>query len=204
MEKKLVLALLMVALIVGGVSAQDKFMSAGGGFKGAYQSTTFSYDGEKQGDPNNTFFYGLNLFFDAKFVEVNVDYLFNTVEEWWFWKDVEFQTVKIGLVGKYPFALTDKFTLFPYAGIDYGMITEVRINGTRYDAEDIFKDDARLSILFGLGFDFGLTDALYLRLTAGYGIGLNTKNEQDAIDGDSKASIFTGIVPFKLAIGYRF
>ena len=197
--KRMVLILIIAVLVVGGAFAQ---MSAGVGLKGSF-ITTKSEVGSLSGESKANGI-GANVFFDVKFAEINIDYLVASDSD-----DAKSQTsfLGLGVVGKYPIALGDKFEIFPFAGIEYLMLL-----GASYDGEDKTPDDkgdfSRVSILLGVGFDFGFTDSIFLRAEVGYGIGLNTKAEQDMIDLASKAKVdakyTTGQVPWKIAVGFKF
>jgi len=208
MQKKIVLALLMTALLAGGVFAQG-FLSAGGGLAISPSFSTGKYDGKELDDASVGFDAGLNLFFDAKYVEVNLGLLFGNTKSA---KDaggkgIDTTTLTLGLVGKYPFEFGTKFALFPFLGIDYSINLGAKSDGEEIKDEGDFKKADyfnALSILLGIGFDFGLTDSIYLRLEAGYGIVLNTKVQADLVSKDSKYVFSNGKIPAKLAIGFRF
>jgi len=205
MEKKLVLVLFMVALIAGGAFAEDKLMSAGVGFYGAYetQTATASYNGISATETDNTLYYGAYGFFDIKYAEVSVNFIYNDVD--FLGSKLTYNSLGFGLIGKYPFAVSDAIAIFPFVGINYQMLLNADWEGSTWDIRNK-EDYARLYILLGVGVDFNLTDAIYLRVNAGYGIGLNNKRENDLISSAKpvETTLFTGQVPFKLAVGFRF
>jgi opacity protein-like surface antigen len=193
--KRMVLVLIIAALVVGGAFAQ---MSAGVGLKGSFMTSKMEMGSLSAESKANGI--GANVFLDVKFAEVNIDYLVASDSD-----DAKAQVSYLGLgvVGKYPIALGDKFEIFPFAGIEYLMLL-----GASYDGTDVSPDDkgdySRLSILLGVGFDFSFTDSIFLRAEVGYGIGLNTKAEQDQIDAAKDLKITNGQVPYKIAIGFKF
>jgi len=204
MEKKLVLMLLMATLLVGGVLAQNFRLSAGGGIALIPSFGETIYDGKTQdGSKTTGFDFGINAFFDATYAEVNIGLLLGNQK--WGEDDVkgfDTATLLLGVVGKYPFSLNDKFVLFPFLGIDYSInLTAKRDGGVIEDSDYWFN---ALSILLGVGADFSLTNALYLRGEVGYGFVLNTKEQADNVNDDSKLAYFNGKIPIKLAVGYRF
>ena len=209
MRKKMVLALLMAALLAGGVFAQNFRLSAGGGVSIIPSFGETIYDGKPQdGSKSTGFDFGINAFFDATYVEVNLGLLFGS-QKWGEDDDKGFgtTTLLLGVVGKYPISLSDKFVFFPFLGIDYSINLGAWSDGAEVVDSDYFKKDERfnaLSILLGVGIDFSLTKALYLRAEAGYGIVLNTKAEADTVSHDSKYVFFKGRIPIKLALGFRF
>lgn len=123
---------------------------------------------------------GINIFFDAKYVDVSVGSMFavqkmkNVVTDGKDYSEkidlVEglFLTLNLGLLVKYPISLSETMKLFPAAGIDY----ESRIS-------DHNEKMNRLWIKFGTGADFDLSKKMYLRSTLLYGIGLKNKYEDD-------------------------
>ena len=207
MRKKIVLALLMATLLAGGVFAQNFSLSAGGGISLAPSFSEAKYDGEAVDYLKRSGLdLGINVFFDATYAEVNVGLLFGSQK----WGDAEnyyTTTLLLGVVGKYPFSLNNKFILFPFVGIDYSINLSAKIDGGEIEDNDYFKKADwfnALSILLGVGADFSLTNALYLRAEAGYGIVLNTKAQDDNVSDDSKLVYFNGKIPIKIAVGYRF
>jgi opacity protein-like surface antigen len=121
----------------------------------------------------------------------------------------------IGLLGKYPFAINDKLSLFPLLGIDYHICLSAKIDGKEYknsDGDEAPGDFSALWFKFGGGGDFALTEKIYLRLEALYGIRLANKAETDLKDqfkdmgfdeGDIKTLLGHGL-EVKLAVGYKF
>lgn len=207
MEKKLVLVLLMVTLLAGGVFAQN--LSAGGGLLIVPGFAEYKYDG---GDPQKTnlFGFGVNGFLDITYVEVNLGLLFTTAKnpDNSDYKGALSTDITIGVVGKYPIAVGDKAKIFPFVGLDYNINLEEK-DIESGDKRDEFGDYTRadvlsnLRILLGIGFDYDISDSLYFRAEAGYGIVLNNKYQSDLVK-DFDAKITQGIIPFKLAVGFRF
>jgi opacity protein-like surface antigen len=91
----------------------------------------------------------------------------------------EFQALHIGLLGKYPFAIAPKIKLFPLLGFDYSIVLTAKLEGQEVDNP---KDWNHFTFKFGGGSDFFITDSLFLRLEALYGIRLATKAEQTYAD----------------------
>jgi hypothetical protein len=204
MGKKLVLALLMAALLAGGAFAQNFRLSAGGGISIIPSFGETIYDGKAQdGSKTTGFDLGINAFFDATYAEINIGLLLGN-QKWSEDDDKGFYTATLllGVVGKYPFSLSDKFMLFPFLGIDYSINLAANRDGGVIEDSDYWFN--ALSILFGVGADFSLTNALYLRGELGYGIILNTKAEADTVNDDDKYAFFKGKIPIKIAVGYRF
>jgi len=193
--KRMVLVLIIAALVVGGAFAQ---MSAGVGLKGSFNTYKMEMGPISVEQKINAF--GANLFLDIRLAEINVDYLVASPDD-----DSKVQTsfLTLGVVGKYPIALGGNLEVFPFVGIDYAIAVAQQKDGKDTENKDLADQNNRLSILFGVGFDFGFTDSLFLRAEIGYGIGLNSKKEQEAVDKSSNVKISYGQVPFKVAIGFK-
>jgi hypothetical protein len=134
------------------------------------------------------------------------------------------------LLGKYPFELSPKFTIYPLIGIQYQLWTQLTekqkdydgngndrdVTYTRSEYEDSVKKakDAgvdlpgaenydRFWIKFGFDFDIGKPGGFYLPMEILYGIKFNSKSEQDAIDDGMFESVSFGGPTFKIGVGYR-
>ena len=226
MKKKIVLSLLMAALFAGGVFAQESFLSVGGGVtvSPSFTDAAAVVSGENK-DPLSSLDFGVNAFIDVTYVELNVGLLFgnrklNEIGTMVKDKDVTLTTLTFGLLGKFPLSIIkNRFVIFPFIGADYSMNLLAMQDGKKIDFKSEFSSDKtaadyfnNLSILVGVGVDLGLTDALYIRAEAGYGIVLNTKVQDEMLDvakkqsGDDlkKTFISNGKIPIKLAVGFRF
>jgi opacity protein-like surface antigen len=136
--------------------------------------------------------------------------------------DISAVNLNIGLLGKYPIAVNNKLTLFPLLGIDYAVCLSAKdedgedFNGM--DGEGGPGDFSALWFKFGGGLDFALTEKLYLRFEALYGLRLANTFEKDAkdmldeqfeqakklgADVEVKTLLGHGLTA-KLAVGYRF
>jgi hypothetical protein len=224
MKKKIVLALLMAALLAGGVSAQDKFFSVGGGITVAPSFSTAKDTVEGDTDLIRSFDFGVNVFVDVKYVELNVGLLFgsmklsdisDSIKNGDNTGDATITTLTFGLLAKLPLSIIkNRFVIFPFIGADYSLRLSTIQDGTpieftgEMEADDYFNN---LSILAGLGIDVGLIDAMYIRAEVGYGLVINsdTRNKATSLfDGDFgdnfKALFSNGKFPIKLAVGFRF
>jgi opacity protein-like surface antigen len=210
MKKKLVLVLLLATLVLGGAFAQEKFLSVGasvsmvptfGSFERSVPVT--SYYTYYDSDIYTGFGFGFDAFLDVKYATLSVGLLLETRNQLWRAKE-EITFLNIGLIGKYPFSLGEKFALYPYAGVDLNIALGGKLNGFKavtnaagYTVSDYWTN---LAIVFGVGFDFNLTDSMYLRLEAGYGISLPSKWEHDYWND----KVSKGSIPVKFAFGYKF
>jgi opacity protein-like surface antigen len=161
----------------------------------------------------NTIGGGFGLFFDAAYAEIGVGIDFarfrnpdNSAA-----KGSDMAYFSISLLGKYPIALSEKLTLFPLLGFDWNIFLSGKSGDTdvnRDDLADMIGDDYVDSydaflIDLGVGADFALTDALYLRASFLYGFKLNSKMEQEYVD-DMDAKVFTSGPTLKVGVGYKF
>jgi opacity protein-like surface antigen len=144
--------------------------------------------------------FGLNFFFDATYAELNLGFLYGSGERTGTQintgsdytgihtvtlpiKDsIEFLDFCIGVLGKYPIALTENLTIFPLAGIEYAIVLEGStmndISGKAYDAGDF----STLSFKFGTGLDLSMSKKWYFRPEILYGFRLANAVETGQID----------------------
>jgi hypothetical protein len=121
---------------------------------------------------------------------------------------MSFTGLDIGLLGKYPFAIKEKLSLFPLLGITYRAVLSAKME----DAEmDDAGDFSALWFRLGCGLDYAFTDHIYLRGGILYGIRLASKAENDGVDKaeddplceEAKTVLGQGL-EIKLAVGYKF
>jgi hypothetical protein len=207
MAKRSLMVLVLAALVAaGGVFAQNIALSAGGG---GLIGGDFGGGVEASGTKIETPYFGGGgfAFFDATYAELSLAISgnggkFKTSGS----GDVDFSLVNlnIGLLGKYPFAINDTLSFFPLLGIDY----QVTLSAKQGDNEvDEPGDFSALWIKFGGGVDYSITESLYLRLDALYGIRLANKFENDMKDNipgaDVKPLLGHGLT-VKVGVGYKF
>jgi hypothetical protein len=208
MSKKVLVFMILAAVVAENVFSQEKLFSIGGGAMlvpsfGEMKFKEMEMGGVKfTPDPQKSsgFGGGLNLFFDATYAEVNLGLLFaNQKSGENDDKGTDTTNLLLGIVGKYPISLSEQLALFPFLGIDYLINLGASRDGNKLeDSGDMFN---ALSLLFGVGVDYSLTESLYIRGEVGFGITFNTKLEDDA--KDMIDSNFKGKIPIKVAIGYR-
>ena len=131
--------------------------------------------------------------------------------------DISGTYLNIGLLGKYPFALSNKLSLFPLLGLEYDVCLSVKKEGAGSDQTDGSAGDYNmLWFKLGAGVDFDLTEKIYLRFEALYGIRLEAEFEKDMVSAakaqaasmniagaDVNARLGHGLTA-KLAVGYQF
>jgi opacity protein-like surface antigen len=214
--KKVLLVMVLAAIVAGGAFALD--MSAGGGAfyaggfgggaKGSFYEDGMHIDAKIE-MPFNAF--GVYGFFDATYVEVSASLLFGSGSLKYTYSfmgmsmsesgpDYSFTSLGFGLLGKYPFKINDKITLFPAVGIEYQAVLSLKADG---ETQDDAGDFSHLWFRFGGGLDYNLTDKLYLRGTLLYGIRTVSKIEKDMAEEGLSTNLGHGPA-LKVAIGYKF
>jgi len=211
----------VVGLALGAVSAVSALdLSVGGGgffasdFGGGVEYNVSVAGAGEVTSTTKTPYYGggLNLFFDLAFAEVSIGYFMGGGE----WEtevkstivgqgsqsqsdkfDFSASSINLGLLGKYPIALSDAMTVFPAVGIDYLMCISAKLNG---NDEEEPGDLSALAIKFGAGLDFGLSDKLFLRSELLYGIRLASTFENDL--GDLLKAAFQGLGTSETRLGH--
>lgn len=181
--KKLIAILVVAFVAMSATFAID--MSAGGGlvFGSSITKTDFVTE-----DTESNSLYGAFGFFDATYVQVSIGYIKVN-------SDNETGSLVFDLLGKYPFAIGKKFTLFPLAGIGYQKCVSI-------DTGD--EADANHFVLKGgIGGDFAITEKLYARATGLFDYYLDNKTERDLQD-DFDGKITTYDFEISAAVGYKF
>jgi hypothetical protein len=161
-------------------------------------------------------FFGLDVFFDAKYVEADIGIYFQPSAG----EGLE-TSLNFGLLGKYPFKANDRFTFFPLLGVDYKfmlvMIDEFGDSRGRGDTDfkynrgdpDVTTGARHDEIWFkvGIGGDVTLSDRVYLRNELLWGVRLLNDWEKEgnayATEGGRELSMFYHGVTYKLAVGFK-
>ena len=122
---------------------------------------------------NLTGFGGFGFFGPGRYIELSVGFSYYSHEYW----DDNLFTAQLGLYGKFPFVLTDRLVLFPTGGLELEYAFE--------SEELIFWG------LLGGGLDFFLTENMFLRTHALFGLG--------------RVADFSGFgFSFKVGLGWMF
>jgi opacity protein-like surface antigen len=227
--KKFVFLLVLAALAAGGAFAQTPFrISVGaGGFiggdfgGGAKASASFGGMSASQELKMPYFGGGGLVFLDVTYAELSLGILggggkakftqeASGLGSQSFEFDISIAALNLGLLGKYPFTLNEKLSLFPLLGIEYRIVLSAKEDGIKADSP---ADNSALWFKFGGGLDYSFTDSIYLRLEALYGFRIPSKAEKDmkdeleqtyaAFNPDVKTRLGHGLTA-ALAIGYRF
>jgi hypothetical protein len=223
MAKKCFAVLVVATVIAGGVFAQTPLSIGAGGYIGADFGGGVEMSANFLGKvsikmPHSTG--GGFIFFDANYAELSLGLSsgkFKMAFEGLGYSSTldnepSITNLNIGLLGKYPFGISEIFSVFPLLGIDYAVALSVK------DKDGIFPGDENKSgdfsalwVKFGGGTDISLMKKLYLRFEAMYGIRFANKFEKDMKDSaekssgsmaDAKTLLGHGIT-VKMALGYR-
>jgi len=228
------IALLIITFALAAILPADGFsLSAGGGglIGGFFTRYKLTADGKIDGEPininadqeMNQFNFGGSLFVDGTFSKVGVELNIglqrgiNNYKETSVVENPSIDTMvstsegdgwetmlNLSLLGKYPFTLNERFTLFPLAGVEYQIaLEETRQpsgNGRkRYDRTDGIRevdvngDPYSLSawnswfVVIGGGVDYRIFSSLFVRAELLYGFRLPTSYELDQLDRAKKA-----------------
>jgi len=203
MVKKGLFVLIFVVIVTTGVFAQKGFsLSAGiGGL--ANISETKSDDSQYYLAYVNG---GGYVFFDATYVELSLGIsggpYYITVGEGSSKSESDFSKsdFNIGILGKYPFWITEKFALFPMLGFDYAATFSVKNDDGEEIDEPSPSDFSEFWFKIGCGVDFAITPKIYIRFTPLLGFRSSTTFETDNDYSLQDAFIFTA----RLGVGYRF
>jgi len=227
MVKKLAVVLILTVLAAGGAFAQAEFkLSAGAG---GYITSDFGGGAEalKDGYADYQIFTpyfggGIFAFMDATFAELSIGF--------WGGSSIpgsgsfylegnnagysrsysSYMGLDIGLLGKYPFVITDKISVFPLLGIGYRLILSLEPkNENDNNTFGAAADSSALWIRLGGGLDYSFTDMIYLRGGLLYGLRFPSKFENDWIDKnvpaalDGRTLLGHGL-EIKVAVGFKF
>jgi hypothetical protein len=235
--KKIVMSVFILALGLNSlVYAQDAVtdqpnqtgrksrISAGAGLLlgGEFHTRKIDYYDDYAGYPPqfveiNTFDIGAFGFLDATYVEATFSgYLGSQKTP----SDTPISMVhlNVGILGKYPFQV-DKMKLFPLLGIDYAILMSSKTDGEKATG-DLSRNNA-IWIKAGGGFDYPLSQHVFLRGEILWGIKLKSKNEKEhdkvflgewdnetqeivPVDEMGTFSYFTHGPTIKIGIGYAF
>jgi hypothetical protein len=214
MTRKGLLVLVFAVLVSCSTFAQLP-MSVGLGVEIHNNTDTLSNKG-KEVYFNNIANFGVYAFFDAKYIEVNVEYSTYwtrpTINDALSNISYDLSYLALGLFGKYPIELGKWFTLSPMLGIQY----DIALKGTYSNSDaqvwdkDIpseYVDDYvnKFWIKVGASADINLGQHFFIRPAFLWGINFGTKNLRDLLDsGPLGAKGFYHGVDIKLALGYRF
>jgi len=252
-------ALLIITFALAAMLPADGFSlsAGGGGFAGGiFTRYNLTAKGKIEGEPINVnadqemnqFNFGGSLFVDGTFSKVgmelnvglqrginnyketsiidnpSIDKMVSTSEG-----DGWETMLDLSLLGKYPFTLNDRFTVFPLAGVEYQIALEETRKPSekgrkRYDRTDGIResdsdgDPYSLSawnsffVVIGGGVDYQIVSSLFVRAELLYGFRLPTAYELDQLERAKKSlnapnpklAGLTSGPALSIAAGWRF
>jgi len=231
----------IVGLAMGVMSAASALdISVGGGINYGYDivgqglEADYTYGGQTYkhtfGFPASQ--YGLNVFLDATFVEVGLGFGFAGGKESSEYlidgqtysagstnADLSYSYLGISVLGKYNLPFKEGMEVFPALGFEYELVLGADVDDN--PVEDIvapnlskpFKagDLSQFRIKLGVGYDYILSEKVYLRALALYGLGIPSEfskkykeNFFSAAVKDNYDAALTHNVTVKVGIGYKF
>ncbi|MDR0457308.1 MAG: outer membrane beta-barrel protein [Treponema sp.] len=223
-NKRFWFVLLIAILVLGSAFAQSAFrlsvgvggfadLGMGGGYEVVDGGQSTKVEAYMPGFAGGAF-----ALFDATFVELSLGFsgglgrflTGSDLER----TDFSVMDLNISLLGKYPFKITESFSIFPLLGIDYQIMLSVKDeDGNDFkdpNGKDLSGDFSALWFKLGAGLDYSFTEQIYLRFSALYGIRLPNQIEKDMVDfaeqtPNVSANMLLGQgLTAKLAVGYRF
>jgi hypothetical protein len=205
----------------GGGSGSGEFsMSAGGGALFDYSfknGIEFSESGHSAYMGIRNMSFGGFVFLDATYAELDVSFAYGLIKlvgEGNFpggsgesINESAGHMLQLGfsLLGKYPMQM-DGFTFFPLLGVEYNMVLSW---SNESDVSDDAGEMSQLGFLAGVGFDFPLSRAVYIRAEALFNLRLPSKAFNNMADvfgifGGGTNTTF-GMGPrVKVGVGYKF
>jgi len=185
--KKLIAILVVAFVAMTATFAID--MSAGGGLVfGSFTTKLSGFDGSIDQTETDGM-YGFFGFFDATYIQVSIGY--DKVNS-----ESEVGSIVFDFLGKYPFPIGKKFTVFPLAGLGYQKAVSVEEGIDEADVSHFYLKG-------GVGGDYAITEKLYARATGLYAYYLDNSFNKDFEDaGDGKLTTYG--FEFSAAVGYKF
>ena len=259
--KNYIFSTIMMIITASGAFAANFSLSAGAGGLLGYTFTRYNLtcEGNLPGGDRSSilsrqsmdrFNYGGFIFFDATYAEISVMFQGgysswaesvditphgHSTERFAYGEGLGSEmSVGFSLAGKYPFAISEKITLFPLLGAEYrislrqwrqpdGEKTYDRADPLTWDGDKPEDRDKNgnpyplsawnsIQINVGAGFDYTITGPLYLRGELIFGFRLMTGYETGALETtktmfsapDPRLAGLTGGPDFRIGLGYRF
>jgi outer membrane protein W len=210
MQKKLVLALLLMTVFIGGAFAQINLSVGGGGLFDYSGRNGIKSDAEYNGSRNMSF--GGFIFFDITYAELDVNFAYGSLSG----VGKDYNTGKksepvnsgsalqlgFSLLGKYPINL-GSLTVFPLLGVDYNIVFSVKDKDGKKGSNPGYSN--QFGLLAGVGGDFNITKSVFIRAEGLFHLRLASKNVKDTIGSNSNLSATWGMGPrVKIGVGFRF
>jgi len=215
--KRCVMVALCLGILASGAFALDRAIGGGilfnAGFSNMEQSGSESYYGynytwKQEVEMTRTGFGGFAFFGLGRFVEFNLGFMYKEPQEIkWKYSDSDGYSdsgtegatwlegtgaLQLGIYGKYPIPISDRFVFFPTGGVDLELSLSSEEGSTGWKWwHDIW-------IRAGVGLDVFITERLFIRGHAIYGIAIPVGGEEDL-----GLTIGHGLL-IKLGLGWMF
>ncbi|GHV82743.1 hypothetical protein AGMMS50212_00830 [Spirochaetia bacterium] len=226
--KKFILTAVFFLLILHASFSLD--LAAGAGISGDFIFNTLAAEvnGGDYTQKYSQLAIGGLLFFDAQYVEADLRFYGTSTQfkhnpklaEWGTHVDQDWLLggvgLGLGLFGKYPFILTNEFTIFPLLGVQFDlqlsqnyMKDYTPYDGTKKgDSYGKAFDWSAITFKAGVGADYSISDSLFIRGELLFNFKLNSNMEMSYIKAikNSTNEIPTNLnmgFGIKLAVGYR-
>ena len=185
--KKCISIVALLALIATGAFAQSSMFSVGGG---AYFDLGIL---TPDGADDNQMGVGGYGFFDLTYAEIDVGFGYYRLLD----AEVYGADLNFAVLGKYPINM-GSFTLFPLLGVKLDIPLTQSYDGEKNDDYEV-ADNMRLGFQVGIGFDFPLSESLFIRPSVLFNLNLFAPGE-DPFD-DTLYSVGPMV---KVGVGYKF
>ncbi|MDR1468212.1 MAG: hypothetical protein LBT00_02840 [Spirochaetaceae bacterium] len=128
--------------------------------------------------------------------------------------DMSYMNFNIGLLGKFPFTINQKLSIFPLLGIELDVVLSAEADGKEYKGKSNASGTEDLSTFwfkFGAGLDYSFAERIFLRFEALYGFRVANKAETDMektwdksyYDADTEKLLGHGLT-VKIGVGYKY
>lgn len=139
---------------------------------GPLSGITYKTTKSRTGREVDVMLYGVYVFFDITYAEATISFgkglgkgyspIDGSINSAFSNNNTSYTTLGISLLGKFPIEF-DTFTMFPALGFDYTFVLSATNKGEGEYRGPPAEDLHQLGLLFGLGFDRGITERTYLR-----------------------------------------
>jgi hypothetical protein len=157
-------------------------------------------------ETNNEHFtnFGFFLFGDATYAELDLGISFGSHPYPLFGSTATDKVIFIDgeLLGKYPFKLGEKISLFPLLGIKYQLALSSKTTLDGQEETNTASDYSNFWLKAGGGIDYNITNTLYLRGEIVFGYKFNNAEEKNLASAVS-GSIASFGPSVKIAVGYN-
>lgn len=212
------LAFLAAFWVVSSVSALD--ISVGGMLDYTFHGLSVKQDSLKTSSSQSAI--GVKAFADIQYATVFIGGTFDvgkmktkvSMDSESMSGDVDMQVnfMTIGVLGKYPFTISNMAKIYPLAGFEFDFALSAKMGGEKIPSEyfkEVRRDLHRYWFDLGVGSDIAITDHLLIRPQAMFGIQMNSGKAAEML-GEMLGGKKDGVKAFGykinvgLGVGYKF